>query len=156
MVYAEDMPMPQIAAEIVIPAPLATVYPIAKDIERFPEFFPDVESVTIVERTESGFISEWVGVVAKLHRKLKWRELDEWDDAAHICRFRAVGGDWDKYDGVWTFEERDGGTVMRMELECDIDVPLIGPIIRGLIGKLAKANVDNMFEGIRRRALGEI
>ena len=33
-----------------IPAPLETVYPIAKDIERFPEFFPDVESVCILEQ----------------------------------------------------------------------------------------------------------
>ncbi len=83
--------MPQIQTDILIPAPLETVYPIAKDIERFPEFFPDVESVTILERTETGFISEWVGIVEKLNRKLKWRELDEWDDAAHTCRFHAVG-----------------------------------------------------------------
>ena len=148
--------MPQIESEIFIPAPIATVYPIAKDIERFPEFFSDVESVTIVERTETGFISEWVGIVEKLNRKLTWRELDEWDDTARVCRFKAVGGDWDTYDGVWTFVEQDGGTVMHMTLDCDINVPLIGAIIKTLIGKLAKANVDNMFDGIRRRALGEV
>jgi len=148
--------MPQIESEILIAAPLETVYPIAKDIERFPEFFPDVESVTILEYTDTGFISEWVGIVAKLNRKLKWRELDEWDDATHACLFRAVGGDWDKYDGVWTFEERDSGTYMHMTLVCEIDVPMIGAIIRGVIGKLAKANIENMFEGIRRRSLGEI
>ena len=42
----------------------------------------------------------------------------------------AVGGDWDKYDGVWSFEKRDDGTYMRMQLECSIDVPLIG--LRGI------------------------
>ncbi|HEY3377861.1 MAG TPA: SRPBCC family protein [Armatimonadota bacterium] len=148
--------MPKIESEIFIPASLETVYEIAKDIERFPEFFPDVESVTILERTPEGFTSEWVGVVEKLHRKLKWRELDVWDDSTHTCTFRAIGGDWDKYDGVWTFTTQDGGTRMQMQLECDINVPMIGAIIKGLIGKLAKANVDNMFAGIRRRALGEI
>lgn len=148
--------MPHIETDILIPAPLETVYAVSKDIERFPEFFPDVESVVITERTEHGFISEWVGVVEKLNRKLKWSEEDVWDDATHTCRFRAVGGDWDQYDGVWTFEERDGGTYVRMVLDCDINVPLIGPIIKTLIGKLAKTNVDNMFEGIRRRSLGEI
>ncbi len=65
------------------------------------------------------------------------------------------GGDWDKYDGVWTFEARDGGTYMHMTLDCDVNVPMIGAIIKGVIGKLAKANIDNMFEGIRRRSLGE-
>jgi ribosome-associated toxin RatA of RatAB toxin-antitoxin module len=147
--------MPVIESEIHIPAPLETVYAVSKDIERFPEFFSDVESVTIIEHTETGFVSEWVGVVEKLNRKIRWREMDEWDDAAHTCRFRAVGGDWDKYDGVWTFVAQDGGTRMHMQLECDINVPLIGPIIKNVIGKLAKANVDNMFDGIRKRSLGE-
>ena len=148
--------MPTINSEILIAAPLATVYEVAKDIERFPEFFADVESVKIIERTATGFTSDWVGVVAKLNRKLKWRELDVWNDATHTCTFSAISGDWDKYDGVWTFHEQDGSTRMAMQLECDVNVPLIGAIIRGLIGKLAKANIDNMFEGIRRRALGEI
>ena len=147
--------MPHIETEIFIPAPLETVYAVAKDIERFPEFFSDVESVTIIERTEHGFISDWVGVVEKLNRKLKWREEDEWDDVNYVCRFRALSGDWDQYDGVWTFTARDGGTHIHMALDCDINVPLIGPIIKTLIGKLARANIDNMFEGIRRRALGE-
>ncbi|HOF88921.1 MAG TPA: SRPBCC family protein [Armatimonadota bacterium] len=148
--------MPHIEAEIVIPAPVETVYAVAKDIERFPEFFPDVESVEIVERTEKGFISEWVGVVEKLNRKIRWREEDVWDDAARTCTFRAVGGDWDKYDGLWTFEAVDGGTRMWMRLECDVDVPLIGPLIKNLIAKMAKENVERMFEGIGKRALGEV
>ncbi|MHB9023403.1 MAG: type II toxin-antitoxin system RatA family toxin [Armatimonadota bacterium] len=148
--------MPQIETQLFIPAPLEAVYAIAKDIERFPEFFPDVESVVIVEHTDTGFISEWVGVVEKINRKLKWRELDEWDDATYTCRFRAVGGDWDKYDGVWTFTEQEGGTLTHMILECDVNVPLIGPLIKNLIAKLARQNIDNMFEGIRRRSLGEI
>jgi len=145
-----------VETEITIPASLETVYAVAKDIERFPEFFPDVESVTILEHTDTGFISEWVGIIEKLNRKLTWRELDEWDDAAHVCRFRAVGGDWDQYEGVWTFTARDGGTYMHMALECDINVPLIGALIKNLIAKLARINVEHMFEGIRRRALGEI
>ncbi|MHB9134013.1 MAG: type II toxin-antitoxin system RatA family toxin [Armatimonadota bacterium] len=148
--------MPQIATEVFIPAPLEAVYAVAKDIERFPEFLPDVESVVITERRENGFVSDWVGVVEKLNRKIKWQELDEWDDATHTCRFKAVGGDWEKYDGVWTFVVQDNGTLMAMTLECDVNVPLIGPIIKNLIGKLAKANVVSMFDGIRRRTLGEI
>ena len=148
--------MPKIETEILIPASLEAVYAVAKDIERFPEFLPDVESVVITERTATGYVSDWVGVVEKLNRKIKWREQDEWDDATYTCRFRALGGDWEKYDGLWTFAPVAGGTLMRMELECDVNVPLIGPIIKTLIGKLAKANVDTMFDGIRRRVLGEI
>jgi len=148
--------MPKIETEIFIAAPLLTVYGVAKDFERFPEFCADVESVHIIDRTETGYTSDWVGVVAKLNRKLQWRELDEWDDATHTCTYRAISGDWEKYDGLWTFHEQDGGTRMHMQLECDVNVPMIGAIIKGLIGKLAKANIDHMFEGIRRRSLGEV
>lgn len=148
--------MPKIETEVFIPAPLEAVYVVAKDIERFPEFLPDVESVQIIERTETGFTSDWVGVVEKLNRRLKWRELDTWDDVAHTCTFSALSGDWEKYDGFWTFVAQNGGTLMRMQLECDINVPMIGAIIKGLIAKLAKANIDTMFDGIRRRTLGEV
>ncbi len=147
--------MPIVETEIFIPAPLERVYAIARDIERFPEFLPDVESVVITERTETGFISDWVGVVEKLNRKIKWRELDVWDDATHTCVFKAVGGDWEKYDGTWTFTAQDHGTRMWIHFECDINVPLIGPLIKNLIGKLAKANTDSMFEGIKKRVTGE-
>ena len=34
-------------------------------------------------------------------------------------------------------------------------LPLIGPIIKGLIGKLAKANIDAMFAGISDRVMGK-
>jgi coenzyme Q-binding protein COQ10 len=147
--------MPVIETACFVPAPLESVYAVAKDIERFPEFFPDVTSVKIVEHTAAGYISEWVGVVKALNRTIKWSEEDVWDDVAHVCRFRAVGGDWEKYDGEWTFTARDGGTVMAMTLECDVNVPMIGPLIKNLIGKLAKANVDNMFAGIAKRVAGE-
>ena len=148
--------MPIVETDIIIPAPLDAVYAVAKDIEKFPEFLPDVESVVIIERNATGFISDWVGVVEKLNRKIKWREQDEWDDTTHICRFRAVSGDWEKYDGVWSFTTVDGGTRMAMQLECEVNVPLIGSLIKTLIGKLAKANVVNMFEGIHQQVMRQV
>lgn len=147
--------MSQIEAEIIIPAPLEAVYAVAKDIERFPEFFPDVESVTITERTEKGYISEWVGIIEKFDRKIKWSEEDVWDDDAHTCTFHAVGGNWKKYDGLWTFATVEGGTRMWMQLDCELNVPLLGALINNLVGKLAKENVEKMFEGIQKRVLGE-
>ncbi|MEI7834375.1 MAG: SRPBCC family protein [bacterium] len=148
--------MPIIETDIVIPAPLEAVYAVAKDIEKFPEFLPDVKSVVITERAAGRYVSEWVGIVEKLNRTIKWTEEDLWDDATHVCTFRALGGDWDKYDGVWSFTEVDGGTRMSMKLDVDINVPLIGALIKTLIGKLAKENVDGMFAGIRKRTLGEV
>ncbi len=51
--------MPFVATSIVIDAPAALIYELAKDQERFPQFMPDVESVTIVERHPGRVLSRW-------------------------------------------------------------------------------------------------
>jgi ribosome-associated toxin RatA of RatAB toxin-antitoxin module len=147
--------MPHIETEAFIPAPLDQVYAIAKDIERFHEFVPDVKNVTIVEQIPGGHISDWTGLVPKFNRTLKWREEDLWDDAAHTCRFRALSGDWRQYEGVWSFEAVEGGTRTHMALDCEVDVPMIGALIKGVIAKLTRENIDSILNGIRRRAIGE-
>ena len=42
--------MPEITNRIEIGAPPERVYAVARDVERFPDFMPDVESVRVVER----------------------------------------------------------------------------------------------------------
>jgi len=146
--------MPQIQTDIFINAPLEKVYNIAKNIEEFPEFLDDITSVKILERTETGYISEWVGGVDVMNSKIamNWTEEDIWDDVSNTCTFRALSGNWENYDGVWKFEEKDNGTLMSMDLLANVNVPLIGPIIIKLVGKLTKTNIDNMFLGIKKQA----
>jgi len=146
--------MPQIQTEIFINAPVEKVYEIAKNIEEFPEFLDDITNVTILERTETGYISQWTGSVEVMNSKIamNWTEEDIWDDAARTCKFKALSGNWENYDGLWKFEEKDGGTLMSMDLLANVNVPLIGPIIIKLVGKLTKSNIDNMFLGIKGQA----
>jgi ribosome-associated toxin RatA of RatAB toxin-antitoxin module len=142
--------MPIVEAETVIAAPRERVYAAAKEIERFPEFMPNVQTVEIIERTGPRVVSRWVGRVEEFNRTIKWQEQDEWDDAARICTFRATEGDWDKYEGVWTFEEHPEGTRVYLRLDFEFDVPLIGPLIKGLLTKLVKRNGEETLEGLRR------
>jgi len=146
--------MPQIQTEIFINAPVEKVYEIAKNIEEFPEFLDDITNVTILERTETGYISQWTGSVEVMNSKIamNWTEEDIWDDIARTCKFKALSGNWENYDGLWKFEEKDGGTLMSMDLLANVNVPLIGPIIIKLVGKLTKSNIDNMFLGIKGQA----
>ncbi|UCH36561.1 MAG: SRPBCC family protein [Armatimonadota bacterium] len=143
--------MPVIEVEKVIPAPPDVVYAAAKDIERFPEFMPNVQTVEILEREGSHTKSRWAGRVEEFRRTIAWVEEDDWDDARRACTFRATEGDWDKYDGVWTFDEHPDGTLVYLKLDYDFNVPLIGPLIRGLLAKLVKGNSEEMLEGLARR-----
>ncbi len=144
--------MPEIEVERTICAPLDTVYALAKDIERFPEFMDDVEEVVVLERQGSRTISRWVGVVKQFNRKIEWTERDEWDDEAHVCRFAQVEGDYSKYEGVWSFEEAQGKTRVKLRIEVEIDVPLIGPLLKTVIARLVRANCERMLDGLAREA----
>ena len=142
--------MSVIEVERIIPAPPDAVYAAAKEVERFPEFMPNVQTVEIVERSGSSTVSRWVGRVEEFNRTIKWTEQDQWDDAARACTFKATEGDWDKYEGLWTFEEHPDGTRVYLKLDFEFDVPLIGPLIKGLLAKLVKGNSQEMLEGLAR------
>jgi ribosome-associated toxin RatA of RatAB toxin-antitoxin module len=151
----EEKPMPVVETEAIIPAPPERVYAAAKQIERFPEFMPNVQQVEIVERDGPRVVSRWVAYIEEFSRTIKWTEEDEWNDDTRVCAFRATEGDWDNYDGVWGFEEHPQGTRAYIKLDFEFNVPLIGPLIKGLLKKLVKRNADDTLEGIARMAAAE-
>ncbi|NIM05363.1 MAG: hypothetical protein GTO55_04585 [Armatimonadetes bacterium] len=147
--------MPEIRVEEVADAPVEKVYEIAKEIERAPEWMPDVESITVLSREGEVVTSRWEGRVEEFKRTLNWTEEDRWDDAQHKCAFRAIEGDWDVYEGEWEFIPEGEKTRMRMRLNFEFNVPLIGPLIKGLLKKLVEKNSRGMLQALAKRAAEE-
>ncbi|MCS7308715.1 MAG: SRPBCC family protein [Armatimonadota bacterium] len=147
--------MPVIEQSIWIQAPVEKVYAIAREVERFPEVMPDLESVKVLERSEDGSrtVTEWTGLVREFNNmRVKWTEEDLWDDAEHTCRFRLLKGDLQRMEGEWRFVEENGGTRFLSRLEYEYNVPLLGALVKNLIHKKLEENVQMVLEGIRRRA----
>ena len=149
--------MAKVQSSIEINGALEEVYALAKDVESFAEFMPDLKSVKIVERSDDGSrtVSEWVGIVKEFKTTLKWTEEDIWDDAAKTCKFSMIKGDYSKYLGLWTFKDIGGKTQFDSEIEVEYDVPLVGALIKGLIAKKMKENVDNMLLAIKQKVEGK-
>lgn len=145
-----------VKSSVEINGPLEQVFALAKNIEAFPEFMPDLKSVKVVERSEDGsrIVSDWVGTVKEFKLTVKWTEEDIWDAAAGTCTFTLVKGDYSKYSGFWKFTDLGGKTRFDSEIDVEYDVPLIGGLIKGLIAKLMKQNVDSMLEAIKQRVEG--
>ena len=82
--------MPTVQNSISIEAPVEEVFRVAMDVERFPEFMPDVRSVRVLERSDDGLrtVVEWVGDIPEFKTTVTWVEEDRWDPAEHTCRFR--------------------------------------------------------------------
>ncbi len=147
--------MPHIENETLVDAPLGTVYALARDVEAFPSYMPDVESVQVVERSPDGarVVTDWVGVASDFKLKVRWTEEDVWDEAAHTCRFTLVKGDYQNYGGLWTFTtEADGRTRFASALDYDLDIPLIGPLLKALVAKLMRENTQRLLDAVKRRA----
>jgi uncharacterized membrane protein len=142
-------------SSVVIHAPVDEVMALAKDIEKFPEFMNEVQSVEIAERGPSGrVVSKWKAALPELRLSVKWTEEDLWDDEQRKCEFRQITGDYGKLEGVWTFSPVEEGTRFDSQLEIEYDVPLIGGLLKGLIAKKAKENLDATLEAIKKRAEG--
>lgn len=139
--------MATVSASTTIQAPLERVYALAKDVERFPEFMPDLERVTILERTPTGTVSEWVAVVQG--RRIRWIEDDAWDDVRYTCTFRQRSGDFTRYEGEWQFEAIPGGTQTSLAVDFELDIPLAGALLSTLVRVLMRKNCESMLAALK-------
>ncbi|MDQ7819514.1 MAG: SRPBCC family protein [Armatimonadota bacterium] len=146
------MAVAQVTATTVIRAPLPDVYRQAQDVEAFPSFMPDLQSVRVLERDGPRTVTEWVGTVQG--RRVRWVEEDTWDDDAHRCTFRQREGDFTRYEGVWTFAAVPEGTQTTLTVDFELDLPLAGPLLSTLLRVLVRKNVESMLEALRLRLEG--
>lgn len=144
--------MARVDASIVIAVPIDQVYALARAVENFPEFMPDLESVEVLERWNGNTISRWVGLVQG--RKIRWVEEDIWDDGAYRCTFRQREGDFTRYEGTWQFEVSPEGTRTTIEVDFELDIPLAGSLLSNLLRTLMRKNIHNMLVALKSRAEG--
>lgn len=146
--------MPRVESSVLIQAPRERVLAVAQDNEKFPEFMADLKSLKVLEKSDDGkrVVSDWVGVVPKFGTTIHWVEEDVWDGAAGTCTFRQLSGDYKQWEGVWTFTP-EGGDATRFTsvVEYEIEIPLVGPLIKSMIRKAVQDNSDATLRAIKER-----
>lgn len=146
--------MPTVQNAVSIKASPDRVYAIARDVERFPDFMPDVQRITVVETSADGArqVVEWVGLIPTFKLTVKWTEEDLWDDLERTCRFCQVKGDFTEYSGLWRFAPEGEGTRFESEVTYELDIPTIGPLIKGVVRKIMTDNMIRLQHAIKARA----
>jgi ribosome-associated toxin RatA of RatAB toxin-antitoxin module len=142
--------MPYVECTIVVDAPARDVYELAKDQERFPQFMPDVESVTVLERHADRVITRWKTLVEEA--PIEWTEEDRYDDDALCVSYRLLEGDLDKFEGAWRFEDGDGRTRVVLGVEYDFGVPTLAELIGPTLHKKVQENSQMMLDALKREA----
>ena len=145
--------MPVIEVRRVLAAPIDKVIAIAKAVEEYPRFMPDVKSVRVLESQDEGRVQkvEWVGVIKQFGREIRWTQEDRWVTPTRV-EFNQIQGDYDKMEGYWEFTEVNGATEFTNVLDYEYRVPLLGPLVGRVVEFLVRQNLESIMDGIEKRA----
>ena len=145
--------MPRVESSIVINAPREAVLAVAREAEKFPEYMTDVKSLTVTERSDDGLrtVTDWVGIVPKFGTKIHWIEEDLWNLDEGTCRFHQLSGDYEEFAGVWTFTGEGNTTRFESVLDYNLEIPLVGALIKNIIQKTMQNNLDATLQAIKTR-----
>jgi ribosome-associated toxin RatA of RatAB toxin-antitoxin module len=146
--------LPFVESVIVVHAPARIVYELAKDQERFPEFMPDVELVTVLERAGPRVVSRWKTLVEEA--PIEWIEEDFFDDAALRVDYKLLEGDLERFEGTWTFTERDGATFVTLGVDYDFGVPTLAELIGPTLHRKVEENSAMMLAALKREAEAQV
>lgn len=145
--------MPQVERTIVINSDPKAVYELAKDMESYPNFMPDVESVKVLSREADTTVTEWISNVDGT--PFQWTERDQFDDANLRIDYALIEGDLEKFEGSWTFQPVDDKTEVRLVVDYDFGLPelteLIGPTLHEKVGE----NSEMMLSSMKRLMEGK-
>jgi uncharacterized membrane protein len=146
--------MPRIQLSLLIDAPVETVFAVARDVESFPEIMEDLQSLRVLERSADGLrtITEWIGVVREFKMTVKWTQEDRWDPQHYRDEFVMLEGDMDHMSGYWQFTPENGQTRFESMVDYELNVPLIGPMVKALIRKKMETNLQAQMQAIKSRA----
>lgn len=141
--------MPYVEVTLPVKAGPDKIYPIIKDMEKYPEFMPDLESVEVVERQPDRTVTRWVSNVDG--RIIKWTEQDDFDDANRHIAYRQIDGDLRRFEGEWILTPIGDETEIKLTVDFEFGVPMIAGLLNPILKKKVKTNSENMLKAIKER-----
>lgn len=141
--------MPYVEVTLPVKAEPHEVYPILKDMEKYPEFMEDLESVEVIERKENTTKTKWVSNVDG--RIIKWTELDTFDDANMHIAYKQTEGDLRKFEGEWILTPVEAGTEIKLTVDFEFGIPMIAGLLNPILKKKVRENSMNMLQAIKNR-----
>lgn len=137
------MPHLEVAREV--PGRASMVYDLLSNMERFPDFMENLESVRVVERGEGYTVSEWV---ARLQgARFRWTERDEFLPGRIV--YHQIKGDLKQFEGEWIVEQV-GPDTTRVVLITDFEfgIPMLAALLNPVAKMALRENSKAMLKAI--------
>jgi len=151
--------MGKVKTRIVSTAPIEKLYEMGHDVAAFPEVFPNLKKIKVIEKSGDGKFmkAEWTAgakLITQTHA-MTWVQEDRWDDSDMCCNSSCAKdgrGNFKYLNGKWFFKQHPQGTEMIMEVEYEIDHPLMNPLIGRIIDGIMKKNNESLLQGLKKKA----
>ena len=132
-------------------APAADVWEVVKDVEGFPSFMNEVQTVRILahgdEHRTTAWSTELRGAV------LRWTGSERVSDQDMTMAFEQVDGDLASFRGEWNVDARsDERADLRFCVEFEIGIPLLEDVLTSAAETAIRDNFDQMSRKIELHA----
>lgn len=139
----------QASQTTIIAAAPDTVWAIATDIERYPEWATDVKDVVVRSRDDQGRPTEVEFRASALGRSTHYTLAYDYSEAPNVLSWKLLRGDiMSRVDGAYHLSPTaDGGTEVRYDLTIELVVPL-----PGFVKRRAEVRILNTVRELKVRA----
>ena len=145
--------MPFVESTISISGPGRAVYEILTQMERFPDFMPDVKSVRVLQQTERGTVTSWETEIDGM--PVSWEEEDIFDPEKMTIEYRLTQGDLERFQGAWqVLESEDGESTVSLTVDFDLGVPMLADVLGPVMIEKVRQNSEMMLAAVKRRIEG--
>lgn len=139
-----------------IAMPPKQVFDIARQVARFPDVLPNLDKASIVEDQGNGVVmTSWEASfsVGPLHKTVRWKEIDTWDEENLTCFFELTEGDMKVYRGSWVFIPDGDRTRVELEVDFELGITMLGPMIDKIVNQLMQQNCDDLLYALDKLAV---
>ncbi len=134
---------------IIIKGTPGEVYSLASDMEKYPQYMPDVESVKVLRREGRATITEWATNIEGT--SIIWKEEDLFNDEERRISYRLIEGDLEKFEGEWLFQPTEGGTMVTLTVDYDFGIPALTELIGPTLELKVRQNSEMMLRALKDR-----
>jgi uncharacterized membrane protein len=126
-----------ISNSILMRAPVERIFPLAAQVERWPELLPHYRWVTVLERDPDGRRKLVEMAARRGWIPVSWHAVQEIDSSTPAIRFHHVRGITIGMDVEWRFEPHPDGTLVSIHHALTPRLPFFAPLIQSFTHSIA-------------------
>jgi coenzyme Q-binding protein COQ10 len=129
------------------------MFDVVADVERYPEFLPLCEGLTVLERSASG--DELTATMTVGYKSITERFTTHvtLDRAASLIRVRHLDGPFSHLQNEWRFTPANGGADVHFSIDYAFRSAMLSLIVGAAFDKAVRSYTD-AFEGRARKLYG--